>query len=80
MEDKFNEYHGEKLKPGGDMIGRTTKFIQQRLSQLNIPDKLVNTFVKLLFHHRIKDLNRSVKPLSTVKDLRSLKKTGHLMY
>ena len=80
MEAKFNEFHGDNLKPGGDIIGRTIHFIQGRLSHFNIPVKLVKTFVNTLFHHRLKDMNRNIQTSSKVRDLRSLKKTGHLLY
>ena len=81
MEVCFNEFHGDELVPGGDMIRRTVTFIRGRLSELNIPVKVIKTFVKTLFHHRVKDINRNSKQMtSKVKDLRSLKKTGHLMY
>ena len=81
MEISFNEFHGDDLVPGGDMIRRTVTFIQHRLSDLNIPLKVIKTFVNTLFHHRVKDMNRNSKQASSkVKDLRSLKKTGHLMY
>ena len=53
MEEKFNEYHvNNKLKSGGDIIRRTHAFIQERLKNMNIPEKIVKTFVNVVFHYR----------------------------
>ena len=80
IDDAFNVFHpADKLPSGKGVHGRTSAYISKSNACKDIPEKVIDLFVKIKINARLKHVNANL-PKYGKKNQRDYLKTAHYIY